>query len=104
MLEAGAAECGIVHEQEIAAPEALARDRPVRLCVDGEENAGGSVRLGHAPHQHENVPVRIGVHRARTQRLLGERHSVEVGVVVVRQRTHGAGLNSVADDRQVAVE
>ena len=45
MLEAGAAERWLVHEQEIAAPEALARDRAVGLGVDGEEDARRAVLL-----------------------------------------------------------
>ena len=47
-LEARAAERGVLREQEVAAPEALARHRAVGLAVDGEENAGRVVRLRHA--------------------------------------------------------
>ena len=93
-----------MHEQEIAAPEALARDRPVGLRVDGEEDARRAVDLRHAPHQHQHVAVRIGVDGARPQRLLLQRHGVEIGVVVARQRAHGAGLNGVADHRQITRE
>ena len=43
-LEARAAERGVLREQEIAAPEALARDRAVGLAVDGENDAGRVAR------------------------------------------------------------
>ena len=99
VLEAGAAERGIVREQEIAAPKTLARDRPVGLGVDGEEDARRAVRLRHAPHQHQDVPVRIGIHGSRAQRLLGQRHGIKIGVVVARRRPHGSGMDDVADGR-----
>ena len=103
-LEAGAAERGIVHEQEIAAPKSLARDRPVGLRVDGEEDTRRAVRLRHALHQHQNVPVRIGIHGPRAQRRLRQRHGVKIGVVVVRRHAHRSGMDDVADVPQIVGE
>ena len=62
-LEPRAAERRILREQEVAAPETFSRDGPVGLSVDCEENARCVSRLRHAPHQHQNVSVRIRVHR-----------------------------------------
>ena len=103
-LEPGAAERGILREQEIAAPEALARDRPVGLRVDGEDDARRVVGLRHAPHQHQQVPVRIGVHGPRAQRVLVQRHRIIIGVVVGHRRSPGAGMDGVGDDPQIPAE
>ena len=84
-LNPGLAERGILREQEIAAPETLARDRPVGLRVDGENDARRVVRLRHALHQHQQVPVRIGVHGPGAQRVLVQRHRIKIGVVVGRR-------------------
>ena len=102
MLEAGAAERGFVREKEIAAPETLARDRSVRLGVDGQEDARRAVRFRHAAHQHQHMAVGVGIDRARAQRLLCQRHGVEIGVVVAR--AHGAGMDDVADVAQIFAE
>ena len=102
MLEAGRAERRLMHEQEVAAPEALARDRSVGLGVDGEEHAGRAVHLRHATHQHQHVAVGVGVHRAGAQRLFGQRHDVEIGVVVAG--AHRAGVHDVADVTQIFAE
>ena len=84
-LEPRTAERRILRKQEVAAPKALARHRPVRLPVDGEEDACSVARLRHALNEDENVPVRVGVDGAGTQSILGERHGIIIGVVVVRR-------------------
>src|SRR6476619_2450020 len=61
-LEPWASKSGILREQEIAAPKTLARDGPVGLRVDSKQDARRVVRLRHAPRQHQDVPVRIGVY------------------------------------------
>ena len=88
-----------MREQEVAAPETLPRDRSVGLRVDGQEDARRAVRFRHATHQHQHVAVGVGVYRARAQRLLCQRHGVEIGVVVAR--AHGAGMDDVADVAQI---
>src|SRR5262249_45955914 len=60
-LEARAPEGGIVDKQEIAAPKALARDRPVGFRIDRQEGAGRATGLRYAPHEHHNVPVWVGI-------------------------------------------
>ena len=103
-LEAGAAERGILREQEVAAPEALARDRAVGLRVDGEDHAGRVIGLRHAPHQHQQMPVGIGVDGPRPQRLLVQRHRIEIVVVVGDRGSPGAGMDGVGDDPQIPAE
>ena len=93
-----------MREQKIAAPEALARHRAVGLAVDGEKHAGGAARFRHALHQHHHMAVGIGVDGARPQRLLRQRHGVEIGVVVGRRDAHRAGLHGVGDDVQITSE
>src|SRR4029077_11426223 len=86
-LEPRAAERRILRKQEVAAPKALARDRAVRLPVDGEEDAGSVAGLWHALDENENVPVGVGVDGAWTQAVLAERHRVVIRIVVVRRRS-----------------
>ena len=62
MLEARAAERGRLREQEGTAPEALAGDGAVGLCVDRQENAPAAFGLGHEGDDEQDVAVRIGVH------------------------------------------
>ena len=50
------------------------------------------------------MAVGIGVDGARPQRLLRQRHGVEIGVVVGRQDAHRAGLHGVGDDMQITSE
>ena len=65
-LKPGLAERGILREQEIAAPEALARDRPVGLRVDGEEDAGRAARSAARA-----APAPAGARRDRRTRSPG---------------------------------
>src|SRR5205085_2345722 len=93
VLEPGAAESGILREQEIAAPEALARNSPVGLRIDREEDAGSVASLRHALREHQEMPVRIGIDGAGTQRVLVERHRIIIGVVVVVRGSPGSGMD-----------
>ncbi len=81
-LEAGASERGILHIQEVSAPETLARHRAVGLRIDGEKDAGRIGRLRQALGQNQNVPERIGIDGTRAQRLLRQRHRIIIGVVI----------------------
>ena len=103
-LEPGAAERRVVHEQEIAAPKALARDRPVGLRVNGEENARRTVRFRYAFDQHQNVSIRVGVNGAWAQCRFRQGHHVKVGAVIARRHAHGSSLDDVGDRRQIPGE
>jgi hypothetical protein len=103
-LEAGPAKRGILGKQEVAAPEALARDRPVRLCIHRKDDAGRVVGLRHALGDDQEVSVRIGVDRSRTQRVLAQRHRIEIIAVVVGRGAPGAGVDGVGDDAQIPAE
>ncbi len=90
-----------MHEQEIAAPETLARDRTIRLGIDREIDAGLAVLLRHQMHQHQHMAIGVGIDRAGMQRLAGQRHRIEIGVVVGRDHAHRAGVDDVADVTQI---
>ena len=66
-LEAAAAEHRILVPQEVPFPKSLARDAPVGLAVDRIEDTGERP-LGFYELDHRvDVPVRIGVDRARAE-------------------------------------
>jgi hypothetical protein len=44
----------------------------VRISVDGENDARRVVRLRDALHDHQDVPVRVGIDGARAQRVRRE--------------------------------
>src|SRR5262249_34956651 len=94
-LESWASESRVLREQEIAAPKTLPCDRAVRLPVDGENDTRRVVRLRHAPHNHQYVPVRVGKDGSRPQRLLPERHGIIISVVVAQGRPRGTGVYAV---------
>src|SRR5262249_50986459 len=97
VLEARAAERGIVREQEVSAPVALACNGAVGLGVDGEEQAALASGLRQAADYDEDVAVRVRVHRAGAQRVPGEPDGIEVGPVVVAGRASRAGLRGRGD-------
>ena len=97
-LESRPAERGVLRKQEVAAPEALARDRAVGLAVDGENDAGCVLRLRNAAHDHQNVPVRIRIDGAWAQRVRRERHGIVISVVVGERGAPRAGMDAVPDD------
>src|SRR4029077_13225984 len=97
VLEPRATQRRVLREQEVAAPETLARDRSVRLPIDSEEDTRRLARLRYAPREHQQVSIGIGVHGSRAQRVLRQRHRVVVGVVVGQRSPTGPGLNGVGD-------
>ena len=68
----------------------LPRQKRLRATVPSgwpstaRNDARRAVGLRHALHEHQKVPVRIGIDGARPQRVLAQRHGVVVGVVVGR--------------------
>ncbi len=50
------------------------------------------------------MAIGIAVHRARAQRLLRQRHHVEIGVLVIGGDAHRAGMHDVADVAQIFAE
>ena len=72
----------IDREEEVAAPEALARHRTVGLAVDREQHAGRRRRLGHALGDDEHVTVGVREDGPRPQRRGGERDRVVVALLV----------------------
>src|SRR5262249_58234951 len=103
-LKPGAPECGILYEQEIPAPETLARDSSIRLRVDGEKDTRRIGRLRHPSRENQNMSERVDVYGPRPQRLLRQRDRVVVGVVVARQRSAGSGMDGVSGGPQVPSE
>ena len=98
-LETRTAERRILREQEISAPEAFARDRAVRLPIDGKKYARRIVRLRDAFHKDQNMSVGIGINRSGAQRVLFQRYGVVVGLVIVRRRSSAAGVHGVCERR-----
>src|SRR5262249_28368585 len=50
-----------------------------------------------APGDYKEVPVGIGVSGTGTQRVFAKRHRIIVGVVVVRSRSAGSGMNPIGN-------
>ncbi len=96
-LNPGLPSAGIQGEEEVAAPEAPARDGAVGLAVDGEEDAARALGLRRAPGDDEHVAIRVGVDGAGAQAREREGHGVVVAAVLARGRAPGPGVDGVGE-------